>query len=234
MKPDERLFFWETGRSIHGVLRSFAFNKAERAALVSIDEGLVWSVLSELSETHAYAKENNVNFSAALAAIQLIQKQTTELHDSVVSRLMLEVRRGEIAFLGFEPPRRMSDVPVEIRIPYLGGKIEWANGTVRSNGLHFVDVRIARLSSNAPKPLGRLEVGKVGRRSRQEVFFACFTALQLEGKMSPEKSQKSHFFEVRKWLSRNYPEIFPTEESGSDKTIYRYFKRFQDGRHESG
>lgn len=216
---------WNKGAPLMTALLSFA-NDTERGVILGLETSIVGSVLQFFAETHALTEKQNISIADASAIINEKKDRDLDIDRQVRKRLFTSLRSRQLIAIGFEPPRQMRSEPFIIPIEYLFGNIDWKKNIVKYESLTFVDVRIVQASILPVQISVEQVTSSVGRKSGMDYYFACFETLQTQGKLDPTKSQKSHFQDIREWLSENYPETFPTPDIGNDKTIYRYFKAF--------
>lgn len=214
---------WHYGTSLRSYLLAQS-TSAEKTAIINEEPNIGMALLKGLAETKILADKQQLSFAEATELMQAKVQQEMALIAASKERLFAQVSSGHLHALGFEPPRRLKSEPVVIPPEFLRAGVNWEKDTIKVGELSFVEVRLAKPQTEQNALPTQT---KLGRKSRKEYYFECFSALESAGNLDPTISIKSVFPRIRDWLAQNHPDEFPNRNVGSDKTIYKYFNEFK-------
>lgn len=130
--------------------------------------------------------------------------------------LLEHIKAGRVFGLGFEPPRRVSSLPVQIPAKCWSQFVIWERSEINYQTLKFVDVRLftqkmalpvlqklkaqeISLTPTTPKPKPK----PIGRPSVKAHVQNAFIALDEAGQIDPNKTGISHYDAIRRWIGEN-------------------------------
>ena len=157
-----------------------------------LDEAVFSYASENLTKAHRCAEKQLQEAKAAtsmLDQVSTFQSVAVSTFPSDVVRemqlqLLDKLRERKLILIGYEPPRRVDDEPIEvpnevIQSPFL---IDWISSEISGSGLTFVAVRV--VPANVIPELGRIEPRKrLGRRSRKAEIIGTHSRLCAEGKI---------------------------------------------------
>lgn len=122
--------------------------------------------------------------------------------------IVARFRAGELLALGYATPRHANDPAVPIPTEIWGGKIDWDEGTVSSEGLSFVAVKIPKPDAVAAVLLTEKIIAEpprpVGRPSFKVEIHRAYDVLKIEGRIDFSRPMHTHYQLIRDWLAAHY------------------------------
>jgi hypothetical protein len=140
--------------------------------------------------------------------------------DEAEKALLIGLKAGTYLGVGFEPPRRLSSVPVRIPSQLWQHSPAFDRARLSANSLEFIDIRVLdapmfhRVIQDRSKTLSSHKVllpapevtptpAKPGRPSAKPHIEAAFAALEQSGVIDPTKSKRSHYPSITQWITEN-------------------------------
>lgn len=223
---------WQSGYPLHSTWLGFA--KTEQRA--KWDELKTKSAIQALSDSVKDApRPDEPNPLTDVGAMQrLLQPAQTivqarlDLKKEMQSNILAYLKDERLFAYGFEPPRKLSSIPVPLPRESWSGVYDWDESAIKYAGLDFVQVRlITREARN--EILGAREPSPVvnpplkGRPSVAPQILVAAQAMLASGQIDISRSAKSHFQEIRNWLRGNAQDLPVAPDEINDETIRRVF-----------
>lgn len=162
-------------------------------------------------------------FTQALTEPRRILDARADLEKRLKANIRAYIKQGFLHGFGFETPRRVASVPVEIPKEAWAAQCDWNASTLEFRGLNFVDVRLTTTRYREESVRGQVilqaPTKQPGRPTVGPDIEAAFHALLEAGEIDIEKSQLSHFSKVATWLEINRPELSVAAGDISEKTF---------------
>lgn len=169
--------------------------------------------------------------------------------NAIGERLVLDrLRNGQMHAFAFEKPRSIKDDPVELDWQMIAGceYFNWDNGALRKDSMNFVEVRflsaterewvhyINGLSGDNQKSVDASTVQAhdfadskpVGRPGVSKHINDALLALHERGEIDFQKSMKSHYPLIRRWLAQNHPDMHVTDNTPGVEVMRRVVSPF--------
>lgn len=231
ISSDKLLEAWENGVWLASALEKLASPEQKKVLQNDKANSITDMMQKAIVLSTKNQNEGGSGFLSTMSSLLEDRNATViPLLNDLRSAFLNFARSQEIHVLGFEAPRKFNDTPILIPFSYLRDRILWEKNIVEHESLKFVDVRMSdwqvgelRLDANRQKT--------TGRTSQRHLYFECFQALNSSGKLDLSGTKSANFPAARIWLHRNHPRAFPDPQSGSDKTIRKYFNMFLDELH---
>ncbi len=161
-----------------------------------------------------------------LLPVQTILQARSDLKKKMQNNIQEYIKNGHVFAYGFEPPRKLGSVPVELPSGAWGGKFDWDNSTVSHAGLSFVQVRLTtrrirdEILNQSPEPFEFKPSAGPGRPTVGPDIEEAFRALHEAGEIDIKSSASSHYDKVREWLHRYKPDL-PAEARNLGHEVIR-------------
>ncbi|WP_432450266.1 hypothetical protein [Aliiroseovarius marinus] len=181
--------------------------------------------------------------SQSVAETSALDRDRNRLTETGKARLLQALAAGNALALGFEHPRKRQDVPIKLEASDFGGTahFRWDLGTLRSHGLHTIEVRFisAERAEGLAKKL-RAETHErtgvkfaepakpVGRPTVKPQIEAAFNTLLKEGSVDTTAPMNRNYIHIRQWLAVHCSELNVTPDTPNDETIRRIIKPLFD------
>ena len=171
-----------------------------------------------------------------VAAFGAANDKRRRLHDQGAKLIFRWMTTGEVIALGFEKPRSIKDVPVELEPRWLedNPQMNWYRGTLSANSLQFVEVRFITASRAEKIRAARRQAGPqrvrvadfphskpVGRPTVRPQILMALEALERAGELDVSASISSHFPKIRQWLAEHCESIDVGEQTPGGEVIRR-------------
>ncbi|WP_264211165.1 hypothetical protein [Leisingera thetidis] len=221
---------WNAGTYLSQAYRSFApADLRKEWETVSKRNSILEAKLKvdELLERKAKFSEAAPELIAAIRAVDGPKERlVAEMKNALVRSLIQEA----VSAIGFEHPRHMTSKPVRLPAQFWQGQINWQENELKSQGLHFVEIRIVgndtvkTLSASipaashpptAPKPPIK------GRPSVQPQIKRAYLRTLASGVLTPHMSVKTVTENVRVRLAEDFPDLGVTAETPNYETFRR-------------
>lgn len=222
------LKLWQAGAPLnrswltyaHPDLKSKWTEAQEKSAIEAFEQDA--ASVAKLKDTTPLEKT-----TLLFSGTQKILSEREALRKELQANTLHYIETGVLFGYGFEPPRTLGSIPVEIPKALWRGKCHWDKSTLETQGLKFIEVRLTMIRTRNDI-LGRGNVdatptNPAGRPSVGPAIEDAFHALNKAGEINVNNSQMSHYPKVRKWLEMNFPNLSVSPAKISDKTIQRHF-----------
>lgn len=178
--------------------------------------------------------ERRAEFSEAapevIAAIRAVDGPKERLVAEMQNALVRSLVQGAVSAIGFEHPRHMASKPVRVPAQSWQGQINWHENELKSQGLHFVEVRVVAndtvntLNASIPaasRPPAAPQPPTKGRPSVQPQIKRAYLRTLVSGVLTPDMSVKSVAEHVRVRLAQDFPDLEVTTETPNYETFRR-------------
>lgn len=210
-----------------------------------------WRGLSErsaMNEANSHYQSNSPSsgswiehFAAMIEGAKPLVMAREDVLKQAKAHLLRALLRGEYTAFGFEAPRTLASVPLEIPAEHWHGRIDWSASELHSQSLRFVEVRLLptcgqyqlALTVGTPPQADSLRPpqdqlppptpAKAGRPSIKVPVTDAFQALAAQGHINPKASAKSHYPLVREWIATNCTGAGVDANKLSDEGIRAHF-----------
>ena len=149
---------------------------------------------------------------AALAGANDVLAPRGEVLREAQSILIGHLLAERVIAIGFEPPRVLKSVPTLIPTYVWKSYVHWDTSEISFGSLKFLDVRIisqsrAETIREATRATEKLAIpapkASQGRPTIYPHVKAAFDALESTGRINIRSSARSHYDEIRQWISAN-------------------------------
>lgn len=179
-------------------------------------------------------QERKARFSEAapelIAAIRAVDGPKERLLAEMKNALVHSLIQGAVSAIGFEHPRHMVSKPVSVPAQSWQGQINWHENELKSQGLHFVEVRVVAndtvntLNTSIPAasraPIAPRPPIK-GRPSVRPQINRAYIRTLASGVLTPDMSVKTVVEHVRVRLAQDFPDLEVTAETPNYETFRR-------------
>lgn len=196
-----------------------------------------WKELDSISAIKIFQKEyadqnsSDVGWAdaifKALEPANAINIRRSDLTSEVRKNVLNYLKSKQLVAIGFEPPRKLDDVPKFLPLEVWNGTVNWDESSLKYQSLSFVDIRIVApawidktLSENVSIEKSR------GRPSVASDLETCFRSLAVEQKFDFNGSMKSNFPTIRDWLNEHLSADGAEEYKISNEAIRKYFSPY--------
>lgn len=161
-----------------------------------------------------------------LQPAQAILQDRSDVKGKMQSNIREYMKNGHAFAYGFEPPRKLVSVPVELPKGVWGGKFDWDNSTITYAGLSFVQVRLTtrrirdEILDRSSEPFESKTSTRPGRPTVGPDIEEAFHALHEAGEIDTKSSASSHYDKIREWLHRYKPDL-PVEARNLGHEVIR-------------
>lgn len=220
MKPTTAKFYWDRGSLLTNARLQFAPLELRRE----------WQALqarSAITEAQEHLEQNQPSdkswmnlLGTALQGAQEVVKARQDVLKRAEEHVTGRINSGDLVAVGFDAPRKSHSIPVEIERTHWLNSVNWDNSEIRSQGLHFVQVRLAIRVAEVPasdaklttkttdfspsnKKVVHVRARKRGRPAIGPYVKTAFAELLNAGEIDTNASAKSHFEKVRAWVLKN-------------------------------
>lgn len=150
------------------------------------------------------------------------------------------LRAGAIRAFGFENPRKLDDLAVELDAEIIAGNpyFRWDNGTAKYQGLSFVEIRMMESAQatglvakwreengTGARILTDTSTNPAGRPSWTQEIERAFEALNRAGKINLNAKMKPHYPLIRQWLASHSLSLVANDSTPGDEAIRRVVSR---------
>lgn len=159
-----------------------------------------------------------------LQPAQEILQARSDVKRRLQDNILNYIKNGQVFAYGFERPRMMASVPVELPEEVFRGRIDWENSAITHAGLHFVEVRLTtqRIRSEILTGIDPEDAAAPPSKGRPTVaphIAAAVQALLESGQIDISCSARSHYPKIRYWLSQNAKDLPVSPDEVHDETI---------------
>jgi len=170
-------------------------------------------------------------FQDAVRQATAITRPEIKAREACEDDVLRKLRAGQLSAFGFEPPRRTTTPAVRVPAEAWHGFVRWDRGTVEYRGLRFVEVGVMPASwepvllrrwTDAVAPAA--PVPSRGPKGAQRQIAEAYDALRAADRIRFGDSMRSHFPQIRQWLSVRYPDLAVTDDKPSDESIRKAIK----------
>lgn len=166
------------------------------------------------SQTLTAALKNGKDFQKTMLEQIAKDKVITDERDILIGRakneILKNIRAGTLISYGFEHPRRLDSEAVELPSDLWRGDLDWKSGTIKTSGLHLIEVRLIDAKSVhkiksewATQHVSPQKSVSLGRPTVRDEIELAFNTLVSADQINVSASAKSHFPLIREWLARN-------------------------------
>jgi hypothetical protein len=155
-------------------------------------------------------------------------RQADRAFDHLAAAVQNWLRRGALIALGFQKPRKLSDVPQIVPADVWGGIVNWSASTVCGAGIEAIEVRIlhpnwidALNQRKLAQFAAKSEIGPApkGRPSFKREIVECFCEMKRCGYIDFNAPMKCCFPAIRAALAERFDDRRGQIEGLSDETI---------------
>lgn len=179
------------------------------------------------------------SISEAMAQARSLDEGRQRLWEQGQALIARAMKSGDIRAFGFENPRSIKDLPVELDYTDLATaeSFRWSKGVYKSHGVHVIEVRFmaqvrmqelltqsAQTSPVVHELPAETDRPSKGRPTIRPQVEAAFQALSQAGKIDLNAPRKHNFPLIKQWIVKNCSELPVSNGVPSDEAIRRILK----------